>query len=65
MSPRGSWFFFCGSFFSWFLLTHPGSHRPLVLATSVPLEEWDYHHTGKCSLFVQLYVLKVILGILS
>ena len=30
----------------------PGSHRPSVLATSVPLEEWDYHHTGKCSLFV-------------
>ena len=29
-----------------------GSHIPSVSATSVPLEEWDYNHTGKCSLFV-------------
>ena len=42
-----------------------GSHRPSVLSTSVPVEEWDYYHTGKCSLFVQLYILKVILSILS
>ena len=31
-----------------------GSHRPSVPATSVPLKEWDYNHTGKCSLFVHL-----------
>ena len=42
-----------------------GSHRPSNLATSVPLEELNYNQTGECSLFVQLYVLKVILGTLS
>ena len=41
------------------------SHRPCNSATSVPLEEWNYSHTGKCSLFVQPYILKVILGTLS
>ena len=46
-------------------LVHLGSHRPSNLATSVPLKEWNYNQTGKCSLFVQLYVLKVILGTLS
>ena len=30
------------------------SHRLSLVATSVPLEEWDYNSTGKCSLFVQL-----------
>ena len=42
-----------------------GSHRPSNAATSVPLKEWNYNQTGKCSLFVHLYVLKVILGTLS
>ena len=28
------------------------SHHPSVVATSVPLKEWDYNFTGKCSLFV-------------
>ena len=42
-----------------------GSHRPSVLATLVPLEEWEYNYTGKFSLFVQLYMLRVILNILS
>ena len=42
-----------------------GSHRPSVLATSVPLEEWDYYHTGKCSLFVYMNMFKVILSTLS
>ena len=46
-------------------LGHPGSHRPSNSATSVPLEEWNYNQIGKCFLFVQLYVLQVILGILS
>ena len=46
-------------------LVHPGSHRPSNLATSVPLEEWNYNQTGKCSLFVQLYMLKATLGTLS
>ena len=41
------------------------SHRPSNLATLVPLEEWNYNQAGKCSLFVHLYVLKVILGTLS
>ena len=41
------------------------SHRPSVVATSVPLEQWDYNLTGKCSLFVQLYMLLVILSTLS
>ena len=51
----------------WFIpqLVCLGSHRPSNLATLVPLEEWNYNQTGKCSLFVQLYVLEVILGILS
>ena len=42
-----------------------GSHWPSNLATLVPLEEWNYNLIGKCYLFVQLYVLKVILGTLS
>ena len=46
-------------------LVCPGSHKPSNSATSVPLEEWNYNQTGKCSLFVQLYILKVILGTLS
>ena len=35
----------------WFILQliHLWSHRPSVSATSVPLGESDYHHTGKCS----------------
>ena len=54
-------------FHFWFILwlIHLGSHIPSVLATSVPLKEWDYHHTGKCSLFAHLYVLKFILTTLS
>ena len=53
--------------FFWFIpqLVHLGSHRPFNLATSVPLKEWNYNWTGKCSLFVQLYMLEVILGTLS
>ena len=46
-------------------LVHLGSHRPSTSATPVPLEEWNYNQAGKCSLFVQLYVLKVILGTLT
>ena len=46
-------------------LGHLGSHRPSNLAPPVPLKEWNYNQTGKCSLFVQLYVLNVILGTLS
>ena len=46
-------------------LVHLGSHRPSNLATLVPLKEWNYNQTGKCSLFVHLYVPKVILGTLS
>ena len=42
-----------------------GSHRPSNSATLVPLEEWNYNLTGKCYLFGQLHVLKVILGTLS
>ena len=30
------------------------SHRPSLVATSVPLEEWNYNQKGKCSLFVKL-----------
>ena len=46
MSPGGSiGSSFFGSFFGWFWLIHLGSHRPSVLATLVPLKEWDYHHT--------------------
>ena len=41
------------------------SHWPSVMATSVPLDEWEYNLTGKCSSFVQLHVPKVILGTLS
>ena len=33
--------------------------------TSVPLKEWNYNQTGKCSLFVQLSMLEVILSTLS
>ena len=53
--------------FSWLVphLGHLGSHIPSNLAASVPLMEWNYSQTGKCSLFVQPYVLKVILGTLS
>ena len=40
-------------------LGHLGSHRLSNLAISVPLEEWNYK-CWKCSLFVQLYMLKVI-----
>ena len=63
-----------GSFvlFIWFLsfwlipqLVHLGSHRPSNLVTLVPLKEWNYNQTGKCSLFVQLYMLEVILDTLS
>ena len=36
-----------------------------LLEGEAPLEEWDYNITGKCSLFVHSYVLKVILGTLS
>ena len=43
-------------------LVNLGSHRPSNWATLVPLKEWNYNQIGKCSLFVQLYVLKVILG---
>ena len=31
----------------------------------MPLEEWNFNQRGKCSLFVQLYMLKVVLGTLS
>ena len=72
VSAHGTWGSF-GSFFSlliWFLwlipwLVHLGSHRPSHSANLVPLKEWNNNQTGKCSLFVQLYVLKVILGTLS
>ena len=58
------------SLFIWFFwlvpqLGHLASHRPSNLATLIPLEEWNYNQTGKCSLFVHLYVFKVILGTLS
>ena len=46
-------------------LVHLGSHRPSHLANSVTLKEWNYNQTGRCSFFVQLYILKVILGTLS
>ena len=46
-------------------LVHLGSHRPSNSATLVPLEEWNYNQTWKCSLYVQLYMLKVNLGTLS
>ena len=46
-------------------LVHLGSHRPSHLANSVPLKEWNYNQTGKCSLFVQIYVLKVIMDTFS
>ena len=46
-------------------LVHLGSHRPSHSANSVPLKEWNYNLTGKCSLFVQPHILKVILGTLS
>ena len=66
MTPRGSFgSSFFGLFFSWFWLICPGSHRPSASATLVPLVEWDYHHTRKCSLFLHLYVLKFFLDTLS
>ena len=53
--------------FSWLVsqLGHLGSHRYSNLATSVPLKEWNYSQTGKCSLFVWPYIPKVILGTFS
>ena len=50
--------------FLWFFWLVPqlgclGRHRPSNSATSVPLKEWNYNQTEKCSLFVQPYVLKV------
>ena len=41
------------------------SHQCFVTATSVPLMEWQYIPTGKCSLFIHLHVPKVILGTIS
>ena len=69
MGPKGS-SVLSFSLFIWFLwfvpqLVHLGSHRPSNLATSVPIQECKYNQTGKYPLFVQLYVLKVILGALS
>ena len=63
LSGSGSWFISA----VWLVpqLVHPASHIPSTLATSLPLEEWNYNQIGKCSLFVQPYVLKVTLGILS
>ena len=46
-------------------LVHLGSHRPSNSATLVILKELNYNQTGKCSLFVNLYIFKVILGTLS
>ena len=67
--PRGLVQFFSFSQFLvfWLIpwLVHLGGHRHSNLATLVPLREWNYNQTGKCTLFVQLYVLKVILGTLS
>ena len=62
LSGAGSWF---GSAV-WLVpqLVHAGSHRPSTSATLVPVKEWNYNQTGKCSLFVQPYVLKFILGTL-
>ena len=62
MSPGVLLLVLCLWFILW--LIHSWSHRSSVSATSVPLKEWD-HHTGKCSLFAHLYVLKVILNTLS
>ena len=69
MEPRGSSVLSFGLFI-WFLwlvphLVHLGSGRPSNSTILVPLEVWNYNQTGKCSLFVQLYVLKDILGTLS
>ena len=49
-------FFSFGSWSFWLIpqLVCPGSHRPSNLATLVPLNEWNYNQTWKCSLFVQL-----------
>ena len=55
------WVFGC-TIFSY---TSMRSHRPSLMATSVPLKEWDYNFTEECSLFVQLQVFKVISGTLS
>ena len=66
MGP-GVHFFGLFIWFFWLVpwLVHLGSHRPSNLATLMPLKEWNYNQMGKCSLFVQLYVLKVILDTLS
>ena len=55
------------SLFLWLVpwLVYPGSHRPSHLANAVPLKEGNCNYTGKCSLFVRLYILKLILGTLS
>ena len=58
------------SHFIWFFwlvpqLVDPGSYRYSNSVTSVLLEEWNYNQTEKCSLFIELHVLKVILGTLS
>ena len=51
MSPGGS----CLGFWLNHIWLHfVRSHRPSPVATSVPLEEWDYNLTGKCPLFIQL-----------
>ena len=34
-------------------------HQPSVAVTSVPLVEWKYILTGKCSLFIHLHVLRL------
>ena len=62
--------FLCSFIFIWFFWLVPqlvclASHRPSYLAILVPLEEWNYNQTGRFSLFVQLFMLKVILGTLS
>ena len=60
-------FFWYSVCFSWLVsqLVHLGSHRPSNLAMLVPLKECNYNQIGKCSLFVQMYILKNILGMLS
>ena len=30
------------------------NQRPSLVATSVPLKEWNYNQKGSCSLFIQL-----------
>ena len=46
-------------------LVHVGSHRPSNLATLALLKECNYNQTMMCSLFVHLYILKVILDTFS